>query len=492
MITWGISANSHDAALAVFDDDQLLFASHSERFSGTKNDAHLHKDLIDYALDLGRPDHVFWYENPIVKSIRQLYAGQGLRFKENNIREYLNSYSITADYTVLGHHESHAAAGFYTSRYEDAAVLVIDSIGEFDTTTIWSADSKGLKKIWSKRYPYSVGLFYSAMTQRIGLKPNEEEYILMGMAAYGNPEKYLSAFEKDIFRYDQDGNIVFRHNFHKGCRWFLPNAVEEQDLYDIAATTQFVFEHIFHSMLRRARALTGKKNLVYMGGCALNCLANPLCYKYFSNVWIMPNPGDAGSSVGAVLAARKKHIEFTDCFLGYDIKGEYPVQQCVDHLLTDKIVGIANGKAEFGPRALGNRSLLADPRGPNIKDKVNEIKRRQKFRPFAPIILEEFASDYFEIPNITSDHRFMQFVVECKDPEQFPAIVHYDNTSRLQTVPNDGSGIRNLLEAWHEKTGCPMLLNTSLNIKGKPMVNTVKDAKDFETYYNVHVATTTN
>lgn len=492
MITWGISANSHDAALAVFDDDQLLFASHSERFSGIKNDAHLHKDLIDYALRLGRPEHVFWYENPIVKSIRQLYAGQGLRFKENNIREYLNSYSITADYTVLGHHESHAAAGFYTSKYEDAVVLVVDSIGEFDTTTIWSADSTGLKKIWSKRYPYSVGLFYSAMTQRIGLKPNEEEYILMGMAAYGNPEKYLSAFEKDIFKYDQDGNIVFRHNFHKGCKWFLPDAVEEQDLYDIAATTQFVFEHIFHSMLRRARGLTGKLNLVYMGGCALNCLANPLCYKYFPNVWIMPNPGDAGSSVGAVLAARKKHIEFTDCFLGYDIEGEYPVQQCVDHLLKDKIVGIANGKAEFGPRALGNRSLLADPRGPNIKDKVNEIKRRQKFRPFAPIILEEFASDYFEIPNISSDHRFMQFVVECRDPEQFPAIVHYDNTSRLQTVPNDGSGIRKLLEAWHEKTGCPMLLNTSLNIKGKPMVNTVKDAKDFETYYNVHVATTTN
>lgn len=493
MITWGISANSHDAALAVFDNDELVFASHSERFSGKKNDPDLCDSLVTYAADhWGTPRQVVWYENPLLKSVRQFYAGQGLRFKENNIRDYLSNYNIRTDYIVQGHHESHAAAGFYTSQFNDAVILVIDSIGEFDTTTIWSANSDGLKKLWSRRYPYSVGLFYSAMTQRCGLKPNEEEYILMGMAAYGNPEKYLAAFEREIIKYSKDGDIEFLHNFHKGCKWFLPDVVDQQDIYDIAATTQFIFELILSSMLRRAKGLTGNKNLVYMGGCALNCLANPICYKFFPNVYIMPNPGDAGSSVGSVLAATKQHIDLPDCFLGFNIEGAYPISQCLNNLISNQMVGVANGRAEFGPRALGNRSLLADPRGKLIKDKVNQIKRRQQFRPFAPVILEEYADQYFEIPNRNSDHRFMQFVVNCKDPEQFPAIVHKDNTSRLQTVPKDNSGIRQLLEAWYDLTGCPMLLNTSLNIKGKPMVNTIKDAKDFETHYNIPVATTNN
>lgn len=199
----------------------------------------------------------------------------------------------------------------------------------------------------------------------------------------------------------------------------------------------------------------------------------------------MPNPGDAGSSLGAAALAYGKRLNWVNAYLGTNIPGPYPVNTILDELLSNKIVGVASGRAEFGPRALGNRSLLADPRGPDIKDKVNNIKQREQFRPFAPVILEELANDYFEMP--ISQSRYMQFVANCKYPEKFPAIVHYDDTSRVQTVPKNGSGIRELLEKWFVITGCPMLLNTSLNIKGEPMVNDRLDADRFEALYNVKV-----
>jgi carbamoyltransferase len=173
--------------------------------------------------------------------------------------------------------------------------------------------------------------------------------------------------------------------------------------------------------------------------------------------------------------------------LGYDIKGDYPVKQLLDELQTNKIVGVANGRAEFGPRALGNRSLLADPRGDDIKDKVNDIKRRQHFRPFAPVILEEFAEDYFDMPKGFEKSPYMQAVAYCKYPAKFPAIIHKDGTSRVQTVPKGNSGIRRLLEAWMTLTHCPMLLNTSLNVRGEPMVNDTNDAVRFENEYGVKV-----
>jgi carbamoyltransferase len=201
----------------------------------------------------------------------------------------------------------------------------------------------------------------------------------------------------------------------------------------------------------------------------------------------MPNPGDAGSSLGAAALGYGKKLNWTTAFLGHEIAGPYPVDQLISELLTNKIVGVANGRAEFGPRALGNRSLLADPRGNEIKDKVNEIKRRQKFRPFAPVILEELVDEYFSMPLNWTTSRYMQVVAGCKRADLFPAIVHADGTSRVQTVPKDGSGIRQLLEQWYSKTGCPMLLNTSLNIRGEPMVNDRRDADRFENLYRVKV-----
>jgi carbamoyltransferase len=182
-----------------------------------------------------------------------------------------------------------------------------------------------------------------------------------------------------------------------------------------------------------------------------------------------------------------RRLVWKDAGLGYDISGPYPVKGVISELVTNKIDGVASGRAEFGPRALGNRSLLADPRGPDIKDKVNEIKRRQKFRPFAPVILEELVHEYFDMPRNWNSSPFMQVTADCKFPDQFPAIVHVDGTSRVQTVPNDGTGIRRLLEQWYTWTGCPMLLNTSLNIRGEPMVNDRADADRFEKLYGVKV-----
>ena len=202
----------------------------------------------------------------------------------------------------------------------------------------------------------------------------------------------------------------------------------------------------------------------------------------------MPNPGDAGNSLGAAALALGHRVSWISPYLGHNIPGIYPVNAALDILLTDRIVGIASGRSEFGPRALGNRSLLADPRGPDIKDQVNDIKRRQKFRPFAPVILEEFVDQYFHMPRGWDSSPYMQSVGICLRPDLFPAISHYDGSSRVQTVKKDcGSGIRDLLEKWFVMTGCPMLLNTSLNVRGEPMVNDRSDAQRFQDLYGIKV-----
>jgi carbamoyltransferase len=484
MITWGISANSHDAALAVFSKDGLEFASHSERFSGIKNDPNLNKELIDYAKKWGQPDEIIWYERPLVKTLRQFRAGQGIRFDENNIRKYLRSYGIHAPIKYTSHHHSHASAGYYTSPFREATVVCIDSIGEFETLTVWRGRGTKLKKIYSKGYPHSVGLWYSALTQRVGLKPNEDEYILMGMAAYGNPRKYWNDIYQ-MFDYVDGADIRYKDNLHRGCKWWKPELTTEQDMFDIAAATQKAYEFTLEQILQWARENGDSDNLVLMGGCALNCSANHLAYKYFKNVWIMPNPGDAGSAIGCVLAHKKEHMEMDHAYTGYNIEGDYPVEEAISELKKTGIVGVANGRAEFGPRAFGNRSLLADPRGRDIKHKVNDIKKRQQFRPFAPAVLAEHYHENFE----GHANQYMQFTARCKHPDLYPAITHVDGTSRVQTVGPDGSGLRRLLERWYEETGCPMLLNTSLNIKGKPMVNDLTDAQEFAIMYKTKVCT---
>jgi carbamoyltransferase len=491
----GISAGFHDAAITLIKGDDIVFAGHAERYSMIKHDSNLNHALIADALTYGSPDQIAYYERPWVKKTRQLYAGQ---------------YSeLTTPWTVRGmlkkmipdspihhlpiktfnHHLSHAAAGFQTSTFDDATVVVIDAIGEWDTISIWSAyytnGQAQYKKVWGQKYPHSIGLMYSAFTKEVGLRPLDEEYILMGMAGWAKQNTTRLSDQLSTWLVDHEFNLTLKHNLHVGlpdndmrARW---------NDFEIANAAQTLTEQLIHNIMYKAKKLAPNSNLVYAGGVALNCSANRDLGEYFDNIWIMPNPGDAGSSLGAAALAHGGKLNWNTAFLGHNISGSYPVTDVVSELMTNKIVGVASGRAEFGPRALGNRSLLADPRGPDIKDAVNQIKRRQKFRPFAPIILEEFVDQYFEMPNGFTTSRYMQTTAKCLRPDEFPAIIHVDGTSRVQTVPRDGSGIRELLCLWYTWTGCPMLLNTSLNVRGEPMVNDRTDADRFEELYGVKV-----
>ena len=493
----GISAGFHDAAVSVIQSDgSVLFAGHAERYSKNKNDAHLNDAIIAEAMSYATPDMIAYYERPWVKKLQQLYSGQyeeAFNFGNFTLDQYLRKHLsdtghreqlLACPRKYMSHHHSHAAAGFQSSAYTRATVVVIDAVGELDTVTIWGAEyANGVaryKRLWRQRYPHSIGLFYSAATDSVGLRPLDEEYILMGMAAYGNADRAsgMQALVEDV------DTIRFCENLHTGIdSHYLQDLTE----FDIAAGAQAIAEQLINSVMRRARDFGWSSNLVYMGGVALNCSANRNLGEYFDNIWIMPCPGDAGSSLGAAALAYGRQIHWTNAYLGSNIPGAYPVDDIVAGLLRDKIVGVASGRAEFGPRALGNRSLLADPRGPDIKNQVNEIKQRQQFRPFAPVILEELADMYFDMPRGFHNSRYMQVIARCRLPDLFPAIVHHDSTSRVQTVPCDGSGIRQLLEKWYAMTGCPMLLNTSLNIRGEPMVNDRADADRFETLYRVKV-----
>ena len=487
----GISAGFHDAAATLIDSQgNILFAGHSERYSGKKNDADISLELLN-EIDMSTVGTIAYYETPWLKQTRQLYSGQGVEWNKITSRQILEQqlgYNRLSGKKIkhYRHHLSHAAAGFQTSEFDRATVVVIDAIGEWDTVTIWGAEynrqgQAKYQRLWTQRYPHSIGVFYSAATGRVGLQPLDEEYILMGMAAYGE-RGFSGLMCRDLV--SDAWKIEFRENLHLGLSQKYLSHISDMD---IAAGAQDLAEDLIMNVMARAAGHGWSRNLVYMGGVALNCSANRRLGELFDRIWIMPCPGDAGSSLGAAALAHGEKIHWTNAYLGHNIDGAYPVNSILDHLVRDKIVGVASGRAEFGPRALGNRSLLADPRGPDIKDRVNEIKRRQKFRPFAPVILEELASDYFDMPCGWQHNRYMQSVAGCRHPELFPAIVHADGTSRVQTVPQDGSGIRQLLEKWYVMTGCPMLLNTSLNIRGEPMVNDRADADRFEREYNVTV-----
>ena len=321
--------------------------------------------------------------------------------------------------------------------------------------TQWKVKDGAFALIEKWDYPKSLGLFYSAMTQRAGWKPNEEEYILMGASAVVK-DYNIHDYQYIKSMWDVD------ENFHQGI-----DIVGNIDTFEIAAIAQDIYEEEFQKII----AEIDDENLVFVGGCALNVSANRFLTKY--NTFIPCNPGDGGSAIGCVL----NHKIESNAYLGYEIAGKYPVTEIIKELKETGIVGVAKGKAEFGPRALGNRSLLADPSVLDMKDKVNKVKGREEFRPFAPMILKEDSDKYFE-KGISSPYMNTVRKAKIDTWHKYPCIVHLDGTSRIQEVTEDP--YRTLLEEWKKETGCPMLMNTSLNIKGEPIVNTEQDAKNFE------------
>ena len=482
----GINGLNHDASMALVSGRDILWAGHSERYSHIKNDKSLSFSMVDELFTYGTPQSVVWFEKPIAKSLRKLYSGE--RPWRVDVQSALEPLGL-ADLPIIcvGHHESHAAAGFYTSGYTNASILVVDAIGEWNAVTIWQADEDGLHKQWSRNYPHSMGLFYSAFTKYLGLKPNEEEYILMGMSAYGTRYPALTAkLKQDFFTEFNGPNFKLQHNLHRGCCWWeLP---VEYNKFDLAASVQEIMEEYLLSTAQWMHKNMPSNNLIFMGGCALNCVANTRLAREsgYTNVWIMPNPGDSGSAIGAIAAVNQEQLNWQGPYLGTGIDRALDVEGVVKDLLAGKVVAVANGRAEFGPRALGNRSLLCDPRGRNAKDCMNKIKQREQFRPFAPAVLSEHANEYFDMPVASSP--YMQFVAECKAHKDLPSVCHVDNTSRVQTVsPTDNPKFRQILELWYDRTGCPMLMNTSLNIKGQPLVNSLADAQAWEELYGIKV-----
>ena len=455
----GFSEGFHDAAVAVVNDGKICYATHSERYSKKKHDKHLDITAASTAQLLCHDGTIAFYERPWLKRTRQFFAGQKSWYRPRHL-----SLKPTQYYS---HHKSHAAAAFQTSPFDEAAIVVVDSIGEWDTTSIWTAEYKDgkavYKKRWSQWYPQSIGLWYSALTKWAGLRPLDEEYIFMGMAAYGKPVN-MNVVERQLHR-----------NNHKGAR------IGDYDKCDIAKSAERILQLELNNIF--ARAAQYSKHICYGGGVALNCVVNTGLREMY-NLWIMPCPGDAGGALGAACLAYGKKVAFSP-YLGYNIQKLCDPRRVVDGLLEKRVVGVANGRSEFGPRALGNRSLLADPREASTKNLVNEIKRRDKFRPFAPAILEEHCQDYFDMPK---QSRYMSYVYKCKQQKAIPACIHVDNSARVQTVPETSESIlRPILEEWYRRTDCPVLLNTSLNIKGKPIVNTWDDAELFAEKYDIDV-----
>ncbi len=424
------------------------------------------------------------------------------------------------------HHLSHAAYAFLSSSFEEAAILTVDGVGEWTTTAFGYADETTIKLTNDIRWPHSLGLFYSAFTYFLGFQVNEGEYKLMGLSSYGKP-KYYDLIMKELIDVKKDGsiqlnmkyfaftydNVMTNKKFEElfGIPVRKKDSKTEQIHYDIGASAQLVLEEILLKMTNHVHKTTNKKNLCLGGGVALNGVANYRILKEgpFENIFIPPSPGDAGSAIGSaqfthyMFLKNKRSIEANNSqiiskhiYLGPHYSNDqirsfletnnlkyqkYERQQLLEKtaklIAEQNVVGWFQGKMEWGPRALGNRSILADPRNGEMKDILNEkIKHRESFRPFAPSILEEYASEYFDI-DVPSP--YMLLVAKVKKPESIPAVTHVDGTGRLHTVSKTVNPLYyDLINEFYKLTGIPVIVNTSMNVKGEPIVNTPEQAFD--------------
>ena len=507
---------THDGAYAVVDESgNIKFASLHERFSGTKHDPTITTEVLDeYCPEHKLADTEFWMnDNAIARAEFRpgLYGKLQIAAKNPECRgEKINLEPISWSPPLVrllnhprqfatDHHVAHAAASFSTRPQsfdkKDCVMVVLDGIGEMRSGLIVNSDFEVLHEM---NFPKSIGYLYANFTNSLpGLKANEDEYVVMGKSCYGEPNNWQDVYE--MFQCvpewtTQDVNQVYTEmnweTRYAQKAFYLERMVKELHKSgsheDAAASMQRVAEEVIIDFMKVARKYGSK--LCYSGGVAQNIMANSRIRDMFDDVWIDVNPGDGGAALGAAAYGYMKHtgadrINWEHPYHGHEITGNLDPEMVVDYIMQNKVAGVANGKAEYSCRAYGNRSLIADVRY-DVKDTVNDIKKRQKFRPFAPAILEEHVDDYFDGPT----NRWMQYVATAK--HDYSSVTHVDGTGRVQLVHKDSHSVfRQILEIYYEKTGIPMLLNTSLNIRGKPMVNDVGHAMDFEDKYGVKVFT---
>ena len=492
----------HDANLAIIDEDgTLVYASASERYSGEKYDGLIYPNMWEHIRDDDHVQLACLYHQP--NSLTETLSDFKKEKYPNDMMQVIPSHLQYDDWNY--HHISHCENGMSTRPWtstDDTVMLTNDGCGEIESSVIWDNNMNPIKQfLW----PQSICHIYYLVTLGLGYKGGEE-YIVMGLAAYGEVnEKYVDHFRNMIHYFEtEEGEEVcatFRENGVPtwkdsdrvfACRdymrarcelWTYRQVYNGEKPENIAASLQRFFEEEVMKLAREARKYGSK--LVYGGGGAQNVVANSLIYELFDEVHIPTAPHDGGNGLGAAAHAWKTHTGGTHIkwspYSGHDIERDIDPKEVARYLVDNKVCGVANGKAEYGPRALGNRSLIADVRY-DVKDTVNDIKRRQRFRPFAPAILSEFAEDYFDGPM----SEYMQYAAKAK--HDYKSVTHVDGTARVQLVkPDCESKIRQILEEYYELTGVPMILNTSLNVRGKPIVNTIDDAIEWEQKYNVRV-----
>jgi len=546
MYSLGVSCYYHDSAAAILKDGHVVAAVEEERFSRKKFDDGFPRMAIDWCLkEAGitpeQINSVAFYDKPVLKFERLLdnyiaVAPRGLYsflnvipkwlhkrlWIKEEIKKHMRGYQGKIIFPE--HHMSHAAHTFFTSPFDEAAILTVDGVGEWSTTSFGSAENTSIKLTNDIRWPHSIGMFYSAFTYFLGFKVNEGEYKLMGLSAYGKP-KYYDLILNEILDVKNDGSLhlnlkYFAFTYDKvmtnqkfaelfGIPRREENVKAEQIHYDIAASAQKVLEDIMLKMVNHVHKKTGMKNLCLGGGVALNGVANYRILKEgpFESVHIPPSPGDGGSAIGCAqylyyIHKKQRRIIVQDhakriqenvyvgpSFSNDEIKSfleennidyeyltrEQLLQTTAKLISEQNVVGWYQGKIEWGPRALGNRSILADPRDSKMKDVLNEkIKHRELFRPFAPSILEEYASEYFDL---TIPSPYMLFVAKVKKPDKIPAVTHVDGTGRLQTVSREANPLYyDLINDFYKITGVPVVVNTSMNVRGEPIVNTPEQA----------------
>lgn len=567
----GISAFYHDSAAALVVDGDIVAAAQEERFTRIKHDHEFPTHAVDYCLkeagltpeDL---DYVVFYDKPLQKFDRLLetylaYAPAGLKsfmmamplwlqtklHLPREIRKALKD-RYTKRIAFTGHHEAHAASSFFTSPHEEAAVLTMDGVGEWDTATIGHGKGNKLRMLKALHFPHSLGLLYSAFTYFCGFKVNSGEYKLMGLAPYGEP-KYADLILKHIVDLKPDGSLAMDMSYFNYCQGLTmtndkfaalfdgpardaESGITQREM-DLAASIQKVTEEIVLKMAAYARELTGCRNICLAGGVALNCVANGKLLRsgLFDGVFITPASGDAGGALGAALFVhhqlldKPRKIDGSDTIKGsllgprfsneeirsfldsksvpYTFHTEEPalLEDVAREMASEKVVGWFNGRMEFGPRALGARSIIGDPRSESMQSQMNlRIKFRESFRPFAPCVLAEDVGDYFELDR---ESPYMLIVADVKKeirleltPEQqaamkdpdlrkrvnvprstLPAITHVDMSARVQTVDEARHGrYYRLIKEFKRQTGCSVIINTSFNIRGEPIVCTPEDA----------------